>query len=298
MIGFLLVAPFADAIAKLIGVGMPLAQFTSIRVLMQVGILLPIVLISGRPLRIRKYLIPLIVVRGALHVFGIGAMVLSLRYLPLADAVAIAYVMPFIMLILGYFFLDELVGWRRIAACAAGFCGTLMVVQPSFASVGWPALLPLLVALDFALFMMVTRQLAKQIDPISLHVLSGLVAMTILLPIMVFQPFGWREFGVANPSGEIWRMALMCGVLGTIAHLFMGWSLRYAPSTTLAPMQYLEIPVATLYGWIIFSDFPNGLAFAGIVVTMAAGLYIVFRENAVIRSGHSATVEAETAAKG
>ena len=78
-----------------------------------------------------------------------------------------------------------------------------MVVQPSFASVGWPALLPLLVALDFALFMMVTRQLAKQIDPISLHVLSGLVAMAILLPIMVFQPFGWREFGVANPSGEI-----------------------------------------------------------------------------------------------
>jgi hypothetical protein len=67
----------------------------------------------------------------------------SLRYLPLADAVAIAFVMPFIMLLLGWFYLGEEVGPRRFGACIVGFIGTLMVVQPSFAEVGWPALLPL-----------------------------------------------------------------------------------------------------------------------------------------------------------
>jgi drug/metabolite transporter (DMT)-like permease len=74
---------------------------------------------------------------------GIALMFASLRYLPLADAVAIAFVMPFIMLLLGWFYLGEEVGPRRLGACAVGFIGTLMVVQPSFAEVGWPALLPL-----------------------------------------------------------------------------------------------------------------------------------------------------------
>ena len=68
------------------------------------------------------------------------------------------------------------------------------------------------------------------------------------------------------------------GVIGTVAHLLMTWSLRYAPSATLAPMQYLEIPFATLLGWLVFGDLPNGLAAIGIAVTVAAGLYVIHRE--------------------
>ena len=71
--------------------------------------------------------------RAILHIAGLWLMFASLRFLPLADAVAIALVMPFIMLILGRYVLDEHVGARRLAACVVGFIGTLMVVQPSFA---------------------------------------------------------------------------------------------------------------------------------------------------------------------
>ena len=63
----------------------------------------------------------------------------------------------------------------------------------------------------------------------------------------------------------------------------MTWSLRFAPSATLAPMQYLEIPAAAVIGWLVFSDFPNGLALIGIVVTVLAGLYIVMRERATMQ---------------
>ena len=49
-------------------------------------------------------------------------------------------------------------------------------------------------------------------------------------------------------------------------------------------MQYLEIPVAMFYGWLIFADLPNGLALFGIAVTMAAGLYIVMRERSMART--------------
>jgi drug/metabolite transporter (DMT)-like permease len=70
----------------------------------------------------------------------------ALRHLPLADAIAIAFVMPFLLLLLGRTVLGETVGPRRLAACAVGFAGTLLVIQPSFAAVGWAALLPLGVA--------------------------------------------------------------------------------------------------------------------------------------------------------
>jgi drug/metabolite transporter (DMT)-like permease len=63
----------------------------------------------------------------------------------------------------------------------------------------------------------------------------------------------------------------------------MSWSLRFAPSATLAPMQYLEIPVATVIGWLVFRDLPNGLAAFGIALTVASGLYIVLRERALSR---------------
>ena len=58
----------------------------------------------------------------------------------------------------------------------------------------------------------------------------------------------------------------------------MTWSLRFAPSATLAPIQYLEIPFATLIGFLVFGDLPNGLAALGIAVTIAAGLYVLHRE--------------------
>ena len=64
-------------------------------------------------------------IRTLLHILGIGAMVTALKYLPLADAVAIAFVMPFIMLLLGKYVLAEEIGPRRLIACAVGFCGTL-----------------------------------------------------------------------------------------------------------------------------------------------------------------------------
>jgi len=260
------------------------AQLVAIRMGLQVLLLLPVVIFASAPMNLSSRDFLLITIRAVLHMLGIGMMFLSLRYLPLADAVAIAFVMPFIMLLLGRYFLGEEVGQRRILACCVGFLGTLMVMQPSFAEVGWPALLPVGVAIDFAFFMLVTRQLAKSVDPVPLQFVSGTIACIMLLPLlMLFSRFDLPGFGLAWPEGITWVLVFAMGALGTIAHLLMTWALRFAPSATLAPMQYLEIPVAALLGWLIFSDFPNGLALFGILVTVAAGLYIILREQHLSR---------------
>jgi drug/metabolite transporter (DMT)-like permease len=239
----------------------------------------------------------LTVLRTVLHIVGLGCMFLALRFLPLADAVAIAFVMPFIMLLLGWFFLGEEVGPRRIAACAVGFAGTLMVVQPSFAAVGPPALLPLAVAVVFALFMLTTRAVAREVDPITLQCVSGLVASVILLPLLlVFDGSGNALLDFAMPSARDAWLLLLLGALGTLAHLLMTWSLRFAPTSTVAPMQYLEIPFATAIGFAMFGDLPNGLAAAGIAVTVAAGLYVILRERAISRQAPPTRVPAPPAA--
>ena len=143
MLGFCILAPLSDAIGKYIGPSIALIILVTMRFVIQAILLTPLALRQGHSLRLPEGLFWPVLMRTILQIFGIGFMFAGLAYLPLADTLAIAYVMPFLMLILSYFILKEVVGPHRIAACVVGFCGTLLVVQPNFAEVGWPALLPL-----------------------------------------------------------------------------------------------------------------------------------------------------------
>ncbi len=290
MLGFCVLAPLGDAMAKLLGETTPVAMLVFVRFAVQAMVLVPLTVATNRNWRLRGRVLRLTVIRTVLHIIGISAMFSALQFLPLADAVAIAFVMPFIMLLLGKYVLGEDVGMRRLTACIVGFAGTLLVIQPSFAQVGAAALLPLVVAVVFALFMLVTRQIAKETDPIALQAVSGVMATAMLLPLLLFGTTAdIRELSLIVPNSDSHVLLVAIGLLGTVAHLFMTWSLRYAPSATLAPMQYLEIPVATLFGWMIFHDLPDGIAAIGIAITVAAGLYVILRERASARSAPTET---------
>ncbi|WP_368187381.1 DMT family transporter [Aestuariibius sp. HNIBRBA575] len=273
MLLFCLFAPMGDGMAKYLGPYVALSTLILTRFAVQAAILTPM---RWSQLRVDWRLNRLIIARSILQIGGIGAMFLSLRYLPIADAVAIAFVMPFLMLLLGKYVLGEEIGPQRLGACGVGFIGTLLVIQPNFAQVGLPALLPLCVAVIFALFMMITRQIAKEVDPIALQALTGLYGLPILIPLV------WMTPDAIPDTSFMWHL-LVLGLLGTLGHLAMSWSLRYAPASTLAPMQYLEIPISALVGWVFFSDLPNGLAALGIVITVGAGIYIILRERAIAR---------------
>ncbi len=284
MLGFCVLAPFGDAVAKLLGAVVPLGFVVLIRFAVQALILIPLVWYSNRAWRMRGRVLWLTVVRTILHIIGIAAMFTGLKYIPLADAIAIVFVMPFLMLLLGRYFLGEEVGPRRLIACTVGFIGVLLVIQPSFADVGWPALLPLCGAISFAFFMLTTRKIAKETDPIGLQAGSGVMATAIMLPaLLIGNGLEFAPLMIISPDSYDWTLLIGMGLIGTAAHLLMTWSLRFAPGATLAPMQYLEIPFAVFLGYAIFGDFPNGLATVGILITMAAGIYVILRERAIAR---------------
>jgi len=216
MLGFCILAPIGDAVAKILGNEVPLGDVVLIRFAVQVLILVPIIYLTGRAWRMRGRVLWYTFVRTILHVLGIAAMFTALKYLPLADAVAIVFVMPFFMLLLGHVFLQEEVGHRRLWACLVGFIGTLLVVQPSFTQVGWPALLPVFVAANFSVFMLITRKIAKKTDPIGLQAVSGAMAVALLLPLLwVGQMFGIEAGTAAQADGYLWVLLIGIGVIGT-----------------------------------------------------------------------------------
>jgi len=280
MLLFCVFAPLGDALAKLLAGSYAIGALVFVRFAVQAVVLAPVTWATGARWRLSGRILRLALLRGALHTVGIFTMFAALRHLPLAEAIAIAFVMPFIMLLLGWAVLGEEVGPRRIIACAVGFVGTLMVVQPTFVVVGWPALLPLAVAVIFALFMLITRLIARDTDPVGLQATTGALASLFLVPVLAIgSALGIDTLTPQWPAPEDWGLIVALGLLGTLGHLAMTWSLRYAPSTVLAPMQYLEIPIATLIGWLIFKDLPNGLAAIGICVTIAAGLSVIVFEH-------------------
>ena len=282
MLLFCLLAPLGDALAKLLGQSVPLTQMLFVRFAVQAVLLIPLVYVTGRKWRMSGWVLGFAWLRIGLLIAAITCMVIALRYLPLVDTIAIVFVMPFILLLLGNIFLKELVGRHRLIACLVGFVGTLLVIQPSFQNVGAPALLPLLAAWLIAFFMMVTRKIAKVTDPIGLQAVNGVMAMVMIAPVLwLFRESDLPAMQVVELSHhQIWLL-LLFGLTGTAAHLVMTWSLRYAPSSTTAPLQYLEIPIATVIGWLVFFDLPNPIASLGIIIIIGAGLYVLIRERAI-----------------
>ena len=282
MLGFCILAPLGDTIAKFLGGTIPLLQLMLVRMAAQAIFPMPIVMARRISLHMSRRILLLTALRTLLHVLGVGAFFTALRYLPLADAIAIAFVLPFIMLLLGRFILNEEVGPRRLIACAFGFAGTLLVVQPSFITVGWPALLPALMAVAFAFYMLISRHIAKETDPFALQTVAGAMAIVpIGLALWLGADSGLEIFSIVMPTPLEAALLIALGFVGTFSHLLMTWSLRYAPSATLAPIQYLEIPFATFLGWLVFQELPNATAAFGIVVIMASGFYILYRERRV-----------------
>ena len=281
MLLFCLLAPLGDGMAKLLGGSVGLLVLMLARFATQAVLLTPICIRQGQRLRPPTGTRALVWLRSILHAGGMGLMFAALRVLPLADALAIAFVMPFIALLLGKLLLSEAVGPHRLGACAVGFVGTLLVIQPNFTAVGAAALLPLGVAGCFAGFMLVTRHLSGRLGAVQMQAISGWQATAFVAAALLLWPDPALTALPATASD--WMLLGIMAVMGVAAQLTMTASLTLAPAATLAPMQYLEIPVGVVIGWALFRDLPDGLATIGIAITVAAGLYVIARERRLSR---------------
>ncbi|MGY6634020.1 MAG: DMT family transporter [Alkalilacustris sp.] len=284
MLAFCIVIPLSDGLAKLATDSLPVLQIVAMRFVLGSILILPVIWATGRSLRLPTGTLWPAVARTGCHVMAFVSLLAALVHLPLAETMAIAFVQPFLMLALAWALMGETVGPRRLAACVGGFAGTLMVIQPSFAQAGWVVVLPLVAAVGFTGFMLFTRRIAKSCDALSLQAFSGLLALPMLLPFLALGPLlGLPALAPVWPDAQGWGLVWGIAGLATVAHLLMTVALRLAPASTLAPIQYMELPVTVVVGWMMFRDFPDGMALSGIAVICAAGLYMVHRERQISR---------------
>lgn len=279
MVGFALLAPVMDTFAKLIGDAMAVGQVAAIRFAVQAALLLPLAL----TLRCLHLPGP---AEAALHLLRAGLILVAtacffyaLRFMPIADALAIFFVEPFILTLLGAVFLSEAIGIRRILACSVGFAGALLIIQPKFQDVGPVALAPLATAALFACYMILTRRMAQRMHPIALQTHTGLAALVLALPVLwAFNGSGVTELDPIWPAPREMWLLLGVGGVATVSHICISYALRFAPASTIAPIHYLEIVSATILGFWIFGDLPDALSVAGITLIVGSGFYVFLRE--------------------
>lgn len=279
MIIFALIAPGIDIFAKLATQTLPPGEVALARFIVQLVLLSPVVIWRGAFRNLSMMSLGSHALRGLLLGIATVCFISAVQKMPVADAISIFFVEPMILTILGGVLLGEQVGWRRYAACLVGFLGAMIVVRPSFEELGWVALLPIGTALAFAFYLLLTRHLAPREDPYAMQGYAGLFgSLFVGAALLLGNGTGSAIFDPVWPDLNGWLMMLGVGVMATISHLFLVFAFRKAPASVLAPLQYLEIVAATIFGYLIFGDFPDALKWLGISIIIGSGMFIFWRE--------------------
>lgn len=195
----------------------------------------------------------------------------SLRHLPLADAVAIAFASPFLITALGRFALKEHVTGRQWLAIAVGFLGMLVIVRPGASGFHPAALLVVICSFAYATLMVLTRWMTRPHRPADgnltfvFYMLAGQAAVGWLVAAT-----RWRT----PDAPALLEMAGM-GVLGIIGNYGLAEAFRVAPVATVAPFEYTGLIWAVVLGSVLFGDVPTPSFWVGAAIIVWAGLHAV-----------------------
>ena len=220
---------------------------------------------------VRTRQLPLQLARGTILLVSSLLFFNALKYLPLAEATAINYTTPTLVILLSVVVLKERMTLPRWAFVGAGLLGMLLVVRPGAAILHGGALLALGAAGFYATFQIMTRKLSAEDPRVTLFysALCGTVLLTLLLPF------------VDRPGEMPWTHIALVGImgaLGTAGHFLFILAFRHAPASGLTPFTYMQIVWATLLGWAAFGHFPDAAALAGMAIIAGSGLLLAWHE--------------------
>jgi drug/metabolite transporter (DMT)-like permease len=204
----------------------------------------------------------------------------ALRLLPLADSIAINFAAPLFVTALSGPLLGEHVGPRRWLAVAFGFGGVLLAVQPSPSGISLGAALALLSGLCWALTIVTSRQIS---DTEPSHTILFYYSLAVVIVLGTAMPRLWIE-----PSLHDWIWFIVVGISGSFGQFCYNQAFRYGEASAIAPLDYLSIVWATLFGFVIFGDIPSWLVLGGAVCIVASSIYIAHREALAARKRRAA----------
>ena len=201
-------------------------------------------------------------------VFNFGAVLL----LPLAEATTLQFTVPIFATILGALVLREMVGWHRWVAVLISFAGVLIVARPSG---GHFPLTGTLVGLTAAFFVAIVSILLRQLGKTENAGTTVFWFSALSVPPLAIA----YAFDVRAHDPGTWAILIGIGLVGGAGQLGLTAALRFAPVSSVVPMDYSSLVWATLYGWLLFGVLPTPYTWIGAPIIIASGLYIVWREH-------------------
>lgn len=224
-------------------------------------------LIKGHGLHVALPERKLLLLRGALLGISGTAFMPSLQYMPLAEATAIYFVSPLIVLIFAPIMLGEKVGLKQYLALSAGMIGMLFIVRPGSGEISLIGTALLLTsATSFALVQIFTRKLAHRAQSEQIFVYAAGTSWCLgAVTILFFWPTLW-------PTSTDWAWIVLMSLCGGLGQYALIYAYKFVPASTLAPLNYFQLVLAVLYGELLFGQMPTLSSLAGIALVVAAGL--------------------------
>lgn len=247
----------------------PPIQLLFFRCFFSALLLLPFLVRSGWGV-MRRRTLGLYVLRAVLMFASMLFWIYSVVELPLAEATALTFTAPLFATMLAVAVLSEHVGTRRWGAVVVGFLGALIIIRPGFAVLNMGVVYVLLNAATWAGAIVLARILSRGDDPIVI-----VASMFVLAAPMAFVPalFVWQA-----PSMTSLILLVAIAVLGLLGHIAATRALAVAETSVVVPVEYLQLPLSALAGFILFAEVPDIYTPIGAAIIIAAVLYISHRE--------------------
>ena len=276
MLGGMFIFAAVDTMAKFLTTELHPIQIVWSR---QLGLLLGVIvmLFLRGPKILRTKAPGLQVLRGTVAAGSAALFIFAVAHVPLADAVAVSFVAPFMVTILAALILREKVGMRRWIAVSLGFLSTMIVIRPGLGVIHPAVFLVVIAAAFFACRQIISRALSSSDKTSTTVAYTAIVSLAILsLPL----PFVWTW----DLSAQTIKLLVAMAVLALVAETLVIRALELAEAVVIAPLHYSMILWGTFYGWLVFSDLPDFWTWIGTAIIIATGIYTINRERIVARN--------------
>ncbi len=259
-------AAFSGALMKLLGDQITVYQVAWFRFAGMSLLLLPYLLWRYHLAALRPARPGVQIVRGLTLAAATTLFVKGAQTVDYADAIAILYAYPFLLVIVASLLLKESAGWPVWIGVIGGFVGVLLVMRPSFEEINTGTLFIFACAVIISIQLALNRKLS-QISPPLVTSFAGAVCATLVLSILI--PGNWQPV-----PQQAWFYIGLLILSGTINQTLLVLAFVYADASTLAPFTYVEIVSAVILGFLFFGTLPSLLSWVGILLISASGIYV------------------------
>lgn len=226
---------------------------------------------GGRKMKIRQWRFAFI--RGFYVAGAQFCFYLSIVNMELATATTLTFIGPIFITLLSVILLKHQVGVWRWIAVATGFIGVILIVRPGSEIFTVYAVLPIFASFGYSLSVVTVRLLDDKISTalINLYASTGALIGSGLILLIIG--------GYSNVESTIdWLWLIGMGTVGGFAVLCLIHAYRLTQPGNLSPFEYFGIPFSFVLGWMFFNEAPFGRLFPGVILVVAAGLLIAWRE--------------------